>query len=417
MKEGTHVTASAISFGNHTDVGLVRDENQDYFGYYNLPAGELFVVCDGMGGYTGGEVASRIAVETIRASCASNEARDPAILLDRALRAANGEILAEAQRRPELKGMGSTCVAILLHLGKKPGACLAHVGDSRIYCIRRNQIYRWTKDHSRVSELVEKGLISEEEAEVHPQRNLITRALGAKDDVVPEITNQNLYLGDRIILCTDGVSGKVRDQELVAALAGKSPQQAAKWLVDLANQRGGEDNSTVQVIDILKGPKPPKAEKVRPTPQAAGKERKSIHLMIATSVVLLITAGAFAVLLFRPDGTKRVNQYLDQRARYVEMRALPGTKPGKARETGTLFGSFDRVSATKYSYPLSNGDTLALWKIDVQLLAREIQAKRVQMPNIIWDELHALVPWDSCGHVVQRATFSDPIGPTKADSD
>jgi len=276
-------------FGNFTDVGKIRTENQDYFGYYATPIGELFLVCDGMGGYEGGEVASRMAVETISDCVKSSKLNDPVQALGRAFEEANQKIREFAHEQPELRGMGSTCVALLIQYGKKPQAWRAHVGDSRIYRIRKGKIEQLTRDHSRVMEMVERGLLTKAEAESHPDRNIITRALGAHDTVQPDVEAVSVCRGDRFILCTDGISGKMSDEEILAKSVRQSPQRLAEMLVHLANERGGEDNSTIQVVDNMVGPRPPREyAAARKTWHAMRSQPRWLWIVFASAVLTVL---------------------------------------------------------------------------------------------------------------------------------
>ena len=239
-----------FEFGNRTDTGMVREKNEDYYGYFSTPLGELFVVCDGMGGHKGGQVASRMSVETIRDFFASaSQEADPQQVMANAISAANTKVT-EAAADPELEGMGTTVVALLV-LKSRPGhALIAHVGDSRIYRIDGNGLEQITQDHSFVGEMLKKGLISQEEARDHPRKNVITRAIGAARDVKPEIRIIHLHEGDTFLLCSDGVTDMLTDADIAGVLGQSEPQMAADRLVEMANERGGYDNSTVQVVRV-----------------------------------------------------------------------------------------------------------------------------------------------------------------------
>lgn len=240
--------------GSLTDVGCHRENNEDRCDYWEPASdkefgrkGRLAIMADGMGGYEGGQEASRIAVETIERIYADGSSSDPQLLLIDGIQAAHQSILQFANEHPGLLGMGTTCTAIAL-----VGAHLyyAHVGDSRLYLVRDGKISRITRDHSYVNRLVETGLISSQEAENHPHRNILTAALGAGDDVVPEYPAAPLQLADSdvLLLCTDGLWGVVTDDEIQTAMSEKNLQAACENLVRLAKQRGGPDNITVMAI-------------------------------------------------------------------------------------------------------------------------------------------------------------------------
>ena len=236
--------------GNATDVGKVRRVNEDYYGTRDTLNGEVVVVCDGMGGHAGGETASRLAVESIIASLNSKHSVDPLNALNEALIYANKVILDYAHEHPELKGMGSTCVALLL---KDNFVYFAHVGDSRIYLYSKNNLQQLTKDHSFVQSLIDAGAISLQDAESHPRKNEITNALGLERMQPPSLC-QKPYKprqGDIMLLCTDGLTGMVSDAQIQELLASeKVLYDKAKELVQLANSAGGIDNITLQLVQF-----------------------------------------------------------------------------------------------------------------------------------------------------------------------
>ncbi len=229
-------------FGAKTDIGKVREHNEDSFGCKD----NLFVVADGMGGHRAGEIASSIAVETILAGAISqiDEAGLKRLILE-----ANDAILAEAENNPELAGMGTT-VAVLVVFPEK--AIVAHIGDSRIYrYTAEGELIRLTDDHSLVAELVKRGELTETEAKDHPHRNMLTRALGTKGTVEVETMVIPVKPGDRFMLCSDGLTGMVDEDTIGQVLAGnETPTEMAEQLVALAVERGGMDNVTVVIVEI-----------------------------------------------------------------------------------------------------------------------------------------------------------------------
>lgn len=233
------------SISNLTDVGLVRDSNQDYYGRYQGAYGELLIVCDGIGGYYGGEEASRIAVEAISSHFMGLPAGiEPRRELAAALERAQKGISQYAGEHPEAQDMGTTAVVLLL---REDQYWFAWIGDSRIYLKRANSTHPITKDHSYVQELVEQGLLEPEKAVGHPKKNVITRSLGANPDE-PEIRGPfTVNRGDVFMLCTDGLSDYLADAELNRYLS-LDPLHACKALVDEAKRRGGKDNITLQVV-------------------------------------------------------------------------------------------------------------------------------------------------------------------------
>ena len=233
---------ATLAWGARSDVGLVRGHNEDSF----LLRAPLFVVSDGMGGHAAGEVASSIAVETIgqRAPATADD-----VLLGAAVEAANQAVIKGAEEGVGKPGMGCTASAVVLEGNRM---AVAHVGDSRVYLLRHGTLVRVTHDHSYVEELVDMGQITPDEARVHPSRSIITRALGSDPDMYADHFTLEVRDGDRIIICSDGLSSMIADSELEGvAVSSATPQQAADNLVASALTAGGSDNVTVIVVDVL----------------------------------------------------------------------------------------------------------------------------------------------------------------------
>ena len=231
-----------ISWGSRSDVGLVRGHNEDSF----LLRAPLFVVSDGMGGHAAGEVASSIAVETV-GELAPGTADD--VLLGAAVEAANRAVIRGAEEGIGKPGMGCTATAVLV---EKNHVAVAHVGDSRVYLLHQGTLVRITHDHSYVEELVDSGQITADEAREHPSRSIITRALGSDPDMYADHFTLEVNTGDRLILCSDGLSSMIPDSEIESlAVSSDTPQQAADNLVAAALTAGGADNVTVVVVDVL----------------------------------------------------------------------------------------------------------------------------------------------------------------------
>ncbi len=251
MKSAGRVQVRA---GAATDTGRVRSQNQD--SYMLLPERGLWVVADGMGGAQGGEVASKLAIDTLRESYVDPGADE----LAAAVREANRRIH-EAARAPELRGMGTTTVAIALmadDIDVDPdGAPQQHlviinVGDSRAYLFRDGGLTQITDDHSVVAELVRDGRLTAQEADAHPQRNIITRVLGVYPQVEADIWPIDPVRGDRYLLCSDGLFNEVSADQMAAVLRRlEDPSDAAAELVRLALEGGGRDNVTVLVLDVV----------------------------------------------------------------------------------------------------------------------------------------------------------------------
>lgn len=231
-----------------------RSENQDSYGYAETPFGFLITVCDGMGGGPGGKTASSIAVgEIIKGVREGSDEDEITNIIIKAIRRANLAIMAKGTEVPELYGMGSTCVVILIN---KDNAIIAHVGDSRVYQFRgHNKVFR-TFDHSLVFDLVRQNVITEEQARLSAQSNVITRALGVKADVEVDVCVLPYEKGDRFLLCSDGIHGALPEKELVAIATGKSSSLGA-LTDDIATyidglgvkDGGGHDNLTLALIE------------------------------------------------------------------------------------------------------------------------------------------------------------------------
>jgi len=255
---------TGIELSTQSDIGCLRQNNEDSFGYWEpeddgqfLRKGRLAVVADGMGGYEGGQEASRLAVETLLEVYRDFAGDDPQQALIEALQAAHQQIRQYSFAHPELRGMGTTCTAAAIVKGAHGHAdsealYFVHVGDTRLYLIRNGQITKVTRDHSYVGRLVESGMISPEEAEHHPQRNILTAALGTNPDLVIDSPGhpEPLRPEDVLVICTDGLWGQVRDPEILDLVENKSTQQAARELIELARDRGGPDNITVEILRL-----------------------------------------------------------------------------------------------------------------------------------------------------------------------
>jgi serine/threonine protein phosphatase PrpC len=255
---------TGIEVSSQSDIGCLRQNNEDSFGYWEpeddrqfLRKGRLAVVADGMGGYEGGQEASRLAVETLVEVYRDFKGDDPRQALIEALQAAHDHIRQYSFEHPELRGMGTTCTAAAIvrvsdGVADYDALYYVHVGDTRLYLIRDGQITRVTRDHSYVSRLVESGMISPEEAETHPQRNILTAALGTNPDLVMDSPEhpEPLRPQDVLLICTDGLWGLVRDAEILSAVEKKSAEQAGRKLIALARERGGPDNITVEILRL-----------------------------------------------------------------------------------------------------------------------------------------------------------------------
>lgn len=235
-----------------TDIGRKRKLNQDAVYTSEQPVGNLknlFLVADGMGGHNAGDYASKMTLETMVEHIAGSRETNPAKILEDAIAAANTLVRNMAGQNPELEGMGTTVVAAscegeTLHV--------ANVGDSRLYIIREGKIHQVTRDHSWVEEMVRRGGLGREEARNHPDKNIITRAVGAEDTVRIDFFTVGLEEGDMILMCTDGLTNMLEDEEILNILKiSRDIVEMAEELVRAANEKGGRDNISVILIEPL----------------------------------------------------------------------------------------------------------------------------------------------------------------------
>ncbi|MFZ5643297.1 MAG: Stp1/IreP family PP2C-type Ser/Thr phosphatase [Bacillota bacterium] len=235
-----------MKWSQGTEVGLIRKRNED--SVCVIPELALFAVADGMGGHLAGEVASRMAIESVveelRLGCGSNIENN----LLKGVQIANSKVYEVSRRDTSCRGMGTTLTAAVI---KEREMVLAHVGDSRAYLIRGERIITLTEDHSLVQEMLKHGGITKEQARDHPHRNVLTRALGTDPSVEVDIIKTVLEKKDIVLICSDGLSGLVEDYEIRQIVNSASgPEQAVKDLIQEALNRGGNDNITVIVVDI-----------------------------------------------------------------------------------------------------------------------------------------------------------------------
>ena len=232
-----------------TDIGQRREMNQDYVFSSEKPVGNLpnlFLVADGMGGHNAGDYASRYTVETIVDVVSNSDETEPVSLLEEAIQTANRSLLARAKEDMDRRGMGTTIVALTI-LGNR--LCIANVGDSRLYVVNQ-KIHQITRDHSLVEEMVRLGEMDKEVAKDHPDKNIITRAIGALPEVLVDFFEVEIEEGDTVLMCSDGLTSMVEDEEIRNIVMGqRDTVEKAEKLVATANQNGGKDNITVIVIE------------------------------------------------------------------------------------------------------------------------------------------------------------------------
>jgi protein phosphatase len=235
-----------LKWGATTDVGMVRQQNEDAFHAEE----NLYIVADGMGGHNAGEVASALAVSTVRSG--ARMGIRTADQFRELVQQANTAIYTASLDDSTQSGMGTTLTGVAVIPGEEPRILIANVGDSRTYLFRSGALTRLSVDHSYVQELVNEGIITPEEARVHPRRNIVTRAMGIDRTVQVDVFSHLVRTGDRLVLCSDGLVDEVADIDIARVLTEHShPQDTAEALVLVANANGGRDNTTVIVLDIL----------------------------------------------------------------------------------------------------------------------------------------------------------------------
>ena len=331
----TNIEAYGLSI-----TGQVRQANEDSCGFATVPNGELFVVCDGMGGHVGGATASRIAVEQIIQHFKARRYPNIYQALHDALCRANIQIIGAANAEPSLKGMGTTACIVLVDGND---AYMAHVGDSRIYLYedQKKRLFRITKDHSFVQSLVDMGQLDDRDAEHHPHKNVIMKALGTKEELKPEVYMSPVQpaKGDMFLICSDGLSGMVDDDGIEAILSSdQSIEQKVLDLVTNANVPGkGLDNITAQVIKVVESPYPlsnhpdhnPNWRKEaystpthnvanNPTPQQATPPKKKktkvlLAILIPAVVLMLLIGGGVAAYFIWWHGKEKTECVQEQK--------------------------------------------------------------------------------------------------------
>lgn len=366
--ENNNIKKFQITYGNKSDIGKVRQKNEDYMESFQCDFGDVFIVCDGMGGHIGGEIASRLAIMTIKEFITENlkGITNTRELLSEALVMANKVILSKIEENTDLTGMGTTCVILIMKSGK---AYSGNIGDSRIYMIRKEKIYQITRDQSFVQELVDNNIITYEEAENHPRKNEITQALGISKKVSPQLSDSfTVYKNDYLILCSDGLSSMVTDDDIQRVTLAAAPMDACDKLVKLANMQGGKDNITVQIVKVIQGETlpdeiidspPPGALKKYfqediykklydtkelpghipdiPPPKASTDSNKLIMLVV---ILLIVLSGAFAVYWFvlrEPKQEEVDNKTSNVNTEVIETPETKGVKQSVQKFFDDLF--------------------------------------------------------------------------------
>lgn len=351
---------SGVYFGSRTDVGQLREHNEDSL----LVKDPLFVIADGMGGHAAGEVASELAVRTLEDAnidCLDSN------YLKRAIAQANTVILRGARDGLGKAGMGTTLTAAVI---EKDTALIAQVGDSRAYLMQDMVLRQATRDHSLIEELLASGQISEEEARNHPNRSVITRALGLDSNVQADIYELRIHEGDRILLCSDGLNSMLEDDQIEQVLLDNSdPQDAADALVTAANIAGGHDNITVIVINV---------ESVDTLSQVKQKHRFIRNIVAFLLALTLILGAAIGGVYYYADNSAFL---IENNEGYVDLyRGLPGSfmgiKLNQLEKTTTI--QVSTLSSTVAGELKSGVKTASLKEAEALILEYEKQQKKTR---------------------------------------
>lgn len=358
-------------------IGNVRTAQEDSHDIAILtPNGDVFVVCDGMGGHVGGKQASSIAVKSIIEHLKKEKYDQPMQALNDALQFANMQILGYAKDHPELRGMGTTACIVLL---QDTEAYIAHVGDSRIYLYmgKEQQLHRVTKDHSYVQTLVDAGQITDEEAEHHPNKNRILKALGIKPELVPTCNVLHPKNGDCFLICSDGLNGMIMDSTIEGVLKQNIPlADKGERLIQLALEAGGHDNITVELIQITSSPhtqsqfisfNPASTKRtIPPTPIDRNKKTQTNHssrikkvaLWLSAIVVFIVVCLLLFSVVSEKQNTKERLEEIDEKIENIrdnieknidEIQKLKGRIEDNerqvvaARENGSSTDKYDKL--------------------------------------------------------------------------
>ena len=320
-----------LAHAGDSHIGLVRNDNEDAY----LIAPPLFAVADGLGGHQAGEVASSIAIDTLL-EAAPREADAKA--LGRAVRQANASVIAAAEAGRGRVGMGTTLTAVMVD-GTR--LAVAHVGDSRAYLLHLGDLQQLTADHSMVADLVRSGQLTLEESRVHPNRSVITRALGSDPNMIADTFEVQAAPGDRLLLATDGLTGGVPDEEIARVLAeAPTASDAVEELIGTALDAGGQDNITAVVVEL--------GRETRKAPKQTGGPRWGARLLWLLAVVAVVAAAAWAA-----NSYARAQAYLIDEGGYVVVyQGVPGSFAGismhwRSTETTIPVSALSPITATR----------------------------------------------------------------------
>jgi protein phosphatase len=324
-----------LQIGSLTDRGLnpQRDKNEDFLGQFEGEYGTLLVICDGMGGYEGGEIASRLAVEAVKEYFDSYFIPgEESAIIEQSIDIAQKKISERAQTDPELAEMGTTIVLLLLRSGN---FWYAHTGDSRLYLKRGESLNQLTRDHSMVQDLVEAGDLTPEQAREHPERSVVTRVLGHtayKPDVSgPHIVQQD----DVFLLCSDGLTEYLRDDELSEHL-NEEPQIACHNMVELAKNRGGMDNITLQIVHVMHSQKITVMEAV---PEPSRKALPSFTIVV--TVLIFLGAVVWYALSLRADGKPKAPKPKREKQEKAESQPVTARQEQPAVSLASIEAALD----------------------------------------------------------------------------
>ena len=374
---------NSFSLGNGSDVGLKRQENEDYLAAFESPNGAVFIVCDGMGGHLGGATAARLATDVLMETLREHIFDSPLSALREAIQKANEAVLSEAQKKVHLQGMGTTVVILLL---QDQQAYYAHVGDSRLYYHNAHTGLRClTKDHSYIQTLIDQGLLTAAEATSHPQRHQLTKALGTQTTLEASIAAYPLTLeaGDQLLLCSDGLTEHVSELQIANVLQSTSPaQEKVNLLIRLAKEGGGSDNITVQVVEI----NPSKIQPRAATP--AGGFGKKLDAWLFPVLLLSALVLFFALQYFYEAGLNKTKskaledslRRMQQESFYQDSLLAVDNKPDtfivhRIKKGESLFSI-----GKKYSSPL---DSLLEWNTLNDLKKIEVgQAVKIKVKMV-----------------------------------
>jgi len=242
-----------ITIGNATDTGKVREQNEDYLAHFDTPLGYCIIICDGMGGHVSGQLASQTAIAAMQRYLEDCKADGPEVSIElvNAIEFANFQLRQLIKEKPTLNGMGTTCVMALIKDGK---LYAAHAGDSRIYLARKKKFTQITKDHSSVQQLIDEGIMTKEEAGKSTKKNQIVKAIGIFERVMPSVLDNPIPLlkNDMLLLCSDGLTDHLADESISEEISKTQDVQTISLkLIELANNNGGADNVTVQLVNYL----------------------------------------------------------------------------------------------------------------------------------------------------------------------